>query len=171
MTAKSMCSQQGGAAVEDDQPIRFYDRNGLYYEFTNFYIGLPIYIDDKMWKTVEHYFQANKFSAYPTIMEQVRTLELPRDVLAFSRNYSQYVRSDWHRIKQDVMKRALLAKFNQSAELKQLLLATGNRRLVEASPVDSYWGEGADGKGQNNLGILLMTVRFELWTALHTTKS
>jgi predicted NAD-dependent protein-ADP-ribosyltransferase YbiA (DUF1768 family) len=30
---------------------------------------------------------------------------------------------------------------------------------VENSPIDYYWGCGADGSGKNNLGLILMEVR------------
>jgi len=47
------------------------------------------------------------------------------------------------------------------SELRELLLGTGHRELVEASPFDHYWGCGADGSGQNRLGRLLMKIREE----------
>ena len=39
---------------------------------------------------------------------------------------------------------------------------TGDRKLVEHSPYDSYWGDGPDGNGQNRLGELLMRLRSAL---------
>jgi ribA/ribD-fused uncharacterized protein len=39
------------------------------------------------------------------------------------------------------------------------LLSTGNQLIVENSPVDYYWGCGADGSGKNMLGKILMEVR------------
>ena len=57
------------------------------------------------------------------------------------------------------MYKALYHKFNQYLELKELLLETGDRKIVEHSPYDSYWGDGPDGKGLNRLGVLLMKLR------------
>ena len=54
------------------------------------------------------------------------------------------------------------AKFTQNQKLKQLLLNTENKILREASPYDSYWGIGPDGKGKNKLGEILMRIREEL---------
>ncbi len=65
-------------------------------------------------------------------------------------------------MKIEVMYKALLAKFSQNEELKDLLGMTGNRVLIEDSPHDSYWGNGGDGTGHNMLGKLLMKVREEL---------
>ncbi|KAF2814462.1 DUF1768-domain-containing protein [Mytilinidion resinicola] len=62
-------------------------------------------------------------------------------------------------------------KSKQAVELQKLLLATGDRELVEASPFDKIWGVGFAEKGaernrhkwgQNLLGKALMTVRERL---------
>jgi hypothetical protein len=75
------------------------------------------------------------------------------------------IHPDWSKIKFDRMKRILTAKFTQHQDLKDLLLSTGNMRLVESATVDNavnrLWGE-VNGKGKNKLGELLMEVRQEL---------
>jgi len=38
--------------------------------------------------------------------------------------------------------RGNIAKFSQNEHLKQVLIGTGQRRLVEASPLDKIWGIG-----------------------------
>jgi ribA/ribD-fused uncharacterized protein len=66
-----------------------------------------------------------------------------------------------------------LAKFGQHPELRDFLLGTGARVLVETSPVDRIWGTGlaADHEystspehwpGLNLLGFALMEVRHQL---------
>jgi ribA/ribD-fused uncharacterized protein len=60
------------------------------------------------------------------------------------------------------MRDALRAKFTQHQNLKELLLSTGDAKIVEASPTDSYWGNATrrDGtEGFNKLGLLLMEIR------------
>ena len=71
-------------------------------------------------------------------------------------------RSDWEAVKLDVMYKALLAKFSQNHGLKELLKGTGERKLIEHSFYDSFWGDGGDNTGQNYLGKLLMQLRGEL---------
>ena len=72
------------------------------------------------------------------------------------------MRSDWEEVKEQVMLKALRAKFSHHQDLREQLLATGNLHLAEASPCDYYWGTGKSGKGKNRLGVLLMQVRSEL---------
>ncbi len=57
------------------------------------------------------------------------------------------------------MKTALLHKFEQHQDLRDELLKTGKRMLIEHTPHDTYWGDGGDGEGLNRLGKLLMEVR------------
>jgi ribA/ribD-fused uncharacterized protein len=57
---------------------------------------------------------------------------------------------------------ALRAKFSQHEGVRQILLETGERRIVEHTPRDSYWADGGDGRGKNRLGELLMRLRSEL---------
>jgi hypothetical protein len=68
---------------------------------------------------------------------------------------------NWEEAKGSIMLHALRKKF-ATGKLRDLLLATGDRPLVEGSPFDSYWGCGRTGKGKNRLGELLMLVRAEL---------
>jgi ribA/ribD-fused uncharacterized protein len=56
-------------------------------------------------------------------------------------------------VKDDLMRQALLAKFTQHPDLCAMLLRTGDARIVEHAPGDSYWGDGGDGSGKNMLGV------------------
>ncbi len=143
-------------------PIRFYNRDDPYYEFTNFYRA-KINLDGKCWPTSEHYFQAQKFLGTPYV-EEIRNLPTARMVFDRSRSPQvfRWCRKNWEEVKIEVMYKALLAKFSQNKELKDLLGMTGNRELIEDSPHDSYWGNGGDNTGHNMLGKLLTKVRDEL---------
>ena len=63
------------------------------------------------------------------------------------------------------MKEIIVVKYTQHPDLQEILLSTGNARLVESATVDNavnrLWGE-VNGKGKNTLGQLLMEVRSEL---------
>lgn len=72
------------------------------------------------------------------------------------------LRRDWESVKDQVMLEVVRAKFTQHEDLKAILLATGDAKLVEHTANDSYWGDGGDGSGKNRLGQILMQVREEL---------
>ena len=144
----------------EENVIYFYERGQRYYEFTNFYCGKPVVIDGYQWKTTEHYFQAQKFIGTPYV-EYIQGLDRPRQAFDASRDpvISRWKRGDWEDVKQQIMYKALLAKFSQDEELRRLLAETGDKLLVENSPFDNFWGDGGNGRGQNHLGRLLMKVR------------
>ncbi len=62
----------------------------------------------------------------------------------------------------DSMRRALREKFRADPHCASVLVGTGDRTLIEASPYDDYWGCVKDGTGQNMLGKLLMQERDHL---------
>ena len=57
---------------------------------------------------------------------------------------------------------ALEQKFMTSPDLKELLLSTGDEKLVHYSKDDLFWGDPGDGSGQNVLGKMLMELRNNL---------
>jgi ribA/ribD-fused uncharacterized protein len=78
------------------------------------------------------------------------------------RSHKRPLRKDWENVKDRIMHEAVLAKFSQHADLREMLLGTGDAKIVEHTENDSYWGDGGDGKGKNMLGQILMKVREEL---------
>lgn len=115
-------------------------------------------LDDRYWRTVEHYFQAQKFAGLD-YEERIRTSRTPKDAKNLGQTRKLPLRADWENVKVDVMRKALLAKFTTHADLGRGLLATADEALVENSPNDYFWGCGQFGGGQNMLGKLLMEVR------------
>jgi ribA/ribD-fused uncharacterized protein len=142
-------------------PIHFYHQHRPFGEFSNFYPA-PIELDGYTWPTTEHYFQAQKYISDETHFKNVLGLATPREAFNYVRTYKSSVRSDWANVKDDVMLKACMAKFQQHPKLKELLLSTGDSTLVEHTTKDSYWGDGGDGTGRNQLGITLMKVRDHL---------
>ena len=60
------------------------------------------------------------------------------------------------------MEEIVAAKFSQNPEIRDVLLSTAGKRLVEHTERDSYWGDGYDGSGLNKLGLILERVRDSL---------
>ncbi|CAG8503561.1 364_t:CDS:2 [Cetraspora pellucida] len=158
--------------------IWFYNRNEEYYEFTNFKEGFEFraslgeisksykeHYEEKTWHTSEHLFQAAKFMEYhPEIVEQIRKCRSPRDALNLARMNQHLVDPNWQEMNVEVMKWVVGKKFKQNRILAERLLSTGDKKLVEHTTIDKFWGDGGDGNGLNWLGRILMEVRDELKT-------
>ena len=140
--------------------IKFYKVTDPFGCFSNF-APYPIELDGLIWPTSEHYFQAQKFAG-TEFAEEIRRAKSPMIAARMGRDRSKPLRADWERAKDEVMRRAVRAKFTQHARLREILLATGDALIVEHTRNDSYWGDGGDGQGRNMLGQILVSVREEL---------
>ncbi|MEM7155250.1 MAG: NADAR family protein [Myxococcota bacterium] len=137
--------------------IRFYSVADDYGELSNF-AQFPIKVGKKTWPTSEHYFQAQKFESERDRAD-VRKAKTPMEAARRGRDRKRKLRRDWESVKVSVMRTAVEAKFRQHADLRALLLSTGEAKLVEHTANDDYWGDGGDGHGKNMLGRILMQVR------------
>jgi ribA/ribD-fused uncharacterized protein len=88
--------------------------------------------------------------------------ETPTIAAKMGRDRTKPLRPDWEIVKDEVMHEAVMAKFRQYSELRENLLSTEHRLLIEHTSNDSYWGDGGDGRGKNMLGRILMKVREQL---------
>ena len=146
-----------GKTLQKPDVIEFYSPSKKYFELSNFYKS-PFILDDKEWKTIEHYFQAQK-STDEKVQERIRNLETPSEAKSMGRVIE--LRPNWDTLKISVMEKACFAKFSQNKDLKELLLSTGSKKLREHTGNDKFWGDGGDGSGENHLGIILMNLRAE----------
>src|SRR5262245_13970127 len=140
--------------------INFYSASGEYGCFSNF-VGYPVRIGKKTWPTSEHYFQGQKFKDLET-EESIRKAKSPMIAARMGRDRKKPLRRDWESVKVGVMRDVVRAKFTQHDDIRQVLLSTGDAKLVEHTENDFYWGDGGDGRGKNMLGRILMEVREEL---------
>lgn len=121
---------------------------------SNFWPAL-VKLDGQLYPTVEHAYVAAK-TTDRMIRSVIQTTSSPGEVKRLGRQFD--LREDWHEIKLQVMEDLLWQKF-QEPELKAKLLATGDIPIVEINTWnDTFWGQ-CKGKGQNNLGKLLMKIR------------
>ena len=137
--------------------IYFYSTQGQYGCFSNF-SRHGFELDGVYWPTSEHYFQAQKFAGTPHL-EEIRKAKTAKQAAEMGRQRSRPLRVDWESVKEDIMRRAVLRKFETHADIRAVLLGTGDEQIVENAPGDYYWGCGKDGSGKNRLGHILMDVR------------
>jgi ribA/ribD-fused uncharacterized protein len=95
-------------------------------------------------------------------MEAIRIVIRPYDAWRMGRSPEHVRRTDWDEVRDDVMLRAVSAKFSQHRDVRNVLFATGEATFVEHFPKDNHWGDGGDGSGRNRLAQLLMQVSLEL---------
>ena len=141
--------------------VSFYDpeeENGYLANFSNH----GFYLEGRYWKSVEHYFQANKFIHRDDLRDKIARSCSPADAKMIAANLSRLRRPDWYSVREEVMYKAMTAKFEQHPCLRKRLLGTDEMAIEEASPIDTFWGVGADGSGENHAGQLLMRLRAEL---------
>lgn len=137
--------------------IQFYHVNDEYGCFSNF-ASFPIRVDGKVWPTSEHYFQAQKFED-EGYRAKIRAEKSPMVAARMGRDRKFKIRRNWDSIRDDVMYKAIRAKFEQHEEIRKMLIETGDAKLIEHTENDSYWADGGDGSGENRLGELLMKLR------------
>ncbi|ELY6169901.1 NADAR family protein, partial [Cronobacter sakazakii] len=125
--------------------------------FSNFH-STGFSVSEIWWPTVEHYFQAQKFHD-EILREKIRSLTSPMEAAKVGRSRNYPLREDWELIKDDVIRFAVLKKFSQNDEAKNILLSTGGAELIEHTKNDRYWADGGDGTGKNMLGKILMETR------------
>ncbi|MCP2165644.1 NADAR family protein [Goodfellowiella coeruleoviolacea] len=125
--------------------------------------------------SAEHHMMAAKAELFgdTETAARIRRAAHPGEAKALGRQVRGFVEQRWVDRRFEIVVAGNLAKFGQHAELRAFLLGTGDRVLVEASPLDRIWGIGlAAGderagepeawQGQNLLGFALMEVRDRL---------
>ena len=141
-------------------------------------------IDGKKYTTTEHYFQAQKYAkdvgknlefmnliSNQNTAGQAKILANPikgarwaweKKLKEQRQEYENDIHFDpveWDAIRDDVMLKALIAKFTQDEHCKKVLLSTGDSILCEHTKRDHYWGSAGELNRVGKLGELLMQVR------------
>jgi ribA/ribD-fused uncharacterized protein len=135
----------------------------------------PFTVDGVAYATAEHWMMASKARLFGDTGAEREVLQASSPALA--KKVGRLVRgfddATWARERFSIVVEGSVHKFSAHEELRAFLLATGDRVLVEASPVDRVWGIGiaADDeraadperwRGPNLLGFALMAARERL---------
>lgn len=138
--------------------IKFYKTHESH-GFLNNFKKAPFSLYGHTWNNVETPYQFKK-TFDPEEKKAFFEAKTPREARDLGQKVT--IRPDWDQARLFIMYECVRAKFEQNLDLKEQLLATGDEELIEDSPIDYYWGCGADGSGKNMLGKVLMFVRTEL---------
>jgi ribA/ribD-fused uncharacterized protein len=172
------CLKENNMAISDNQDVTVTD------EFVYFWNGWPsqwhrcrFAVDGVEYNCAEQFMMAEKAALFgdSEVLRQILASTNPREQKALGRVVRGFDPAVWDRHCREVVYRGNLAKFGQNAGLRKLLLETGSKRIVEASPTDAIWGIGlaaddpraldpAQWRGTNWLGGALVRVRETLIT-------
>ncbi|GAA0727044.1 NADAR domain-containing protein [Aquimarina litoralis] len=132
-------------------------------------------VEEVRYKTAEHWMMAKKAILFndETMLQKIIDCNHPMEAKQFGRKVKNFDPEIWNQHKYEIVKEGNFHKFSQNEEMKQFLLDTKNRIIIEASPRDRIWGIGMGQanekaqnpnlwRGQNLLGFALMEVRDEL---------
>ena len=128
--------------------------------------------DNIEYHTAEQYMMSQKALVFGDreIYNKIMQSDNPAEYKALGRKIRNFDEKIWNSKKTDIVIKGNTAKFSQNAVLRNFLLNTGEKILVEASPYDRIWGIGLSAntedienpynwKGQNLLGFCLMETR------------
>lgn len=132
----------------------------------------PFTVDGTVYHTAEHWMMAKKSVLFndSEALEKILASLKPGYAKAIGREVKNFDFKTWDSASYKIVVDGNYHKFSQDKVLKEYLLNTGNKVLVEASPVDAIWGIGLaqddpdvsnplKWKGTNLLGFALMEVR------------
>ena len=135
----------------------------------------PFEADGELYASAEHYMMAGKATLFGDLemRDAILRASHPAEAKKLGRKVRGFEGDRWQAHRFEIVTSGNVAKFGASAAMRDYLLGTGDRVLVEASPRHRIWGVGlsanhADAespsawRGLNLLGFGLMEARARL---------
>ena len=129
--------------------------------------GFPLRVNGILIYTSEALYQACRFPHMAHVQRKIIQERSPMTAKMRAKPFRNDSRRDWDAVRVRVMRWCLRVKLAQNWQsFSTLLLATGNRPIVERSRKDDFWGAKVIDSGvligRNALGRLLMELREQL---------
>lgn len=131
----------------------------------------------------EQFMMAGKASLFKDdeILKQILQSNSAREQQKLGKLVKNFVKSEWDAVARNIVYEGNYAKFTQNQSFKESLLATGDRLMVETSPIDKIWGIGLGERGPkkydrnawqgtNWLGEVLTKVREDIKAGIVSTE-
>lgn len=135
--------------------------------------------EERTFNCAEQYMMASKAAVFEDyrIFEEIMKVEqerswqaAPKRCKELGRQITPFDEDKWNNVAQEIVLQGNLAKFTQNPDMAAILLATGDKELVEGAHYDKIWGVGLawddpriidpkNWRGTNWLGRVLMRVR------------
>mmetsp|Transcript_6841 Transcript_6841/g.9575 ORF Transcript_6841/g.9575 Transcript_6841/m.9575 type:complete len:212 (+) Transcript_6841:96-731(+) len=164
-------SDKKDISIETETAIFFWKPPSIFSQWT----PSPFTVDNITYSCAEQFMMAQKANLFgdDASFRQILSAQKPISMLKLGRQVKGFDPDIWNTNKSKIVYTGNLAKFSQNSHLKQMLLDTADKMLVEASPKDKIWGIGlrpGDPNvldkdrwlGHNLLGQALMKVRDDL---------
>lgn len=129
-------------------------------------------VNGESYSSTEKYYQIKKAEHFhdDITATKMKVLNDPAQIMKLGKNVKNFKQEEWETECRDVMMTANMAKYSQNPALRQALLDTGDKEILESSRHDTYWGTGlglrskhaltsTDFQGKNHMGQLLVLVR------------
>lgn len=161
----------GAEVIETERLVLFWKPPAVFSQWTR----SPFEVEGQRYLFAEQYMMAEKARLFGDdgTLARILASPSPRTQRALGQRVAGFDELTWRERRLAIVEAGNLAKFAQNPDMLAVLLATGEKTLVEASPMDSIWGIGlraddpralepASWQGKNLLGIALMAVRSRL---------
>jgi ribA/ribD-fused uncharacterized protein len=132
-------------------------------------------VDSVTYTSAEHWMMAQKARLFEDeeSLQAVLSARTPAEAKALGRLVRDFDEAVWGAARFEIVVEGNVHKFGQDPVLRDYLLGTARRVLVEASPLDRVWGIGLGAgdplaqdprrwRGRNVLGFALMEARARL---------
>ena len=155
-----------------EEPVFFWKATGPFACFSQWYPCLLTGPRKEQCTSAEQFMMLSKADCFDDeeTYKEILAATTQAEIKRLGRAVKNFDENEWNIHKCDIVFRGNWRKFQQNPDLRRILLSTGNRLIVEASPNDAIWGIGLNAAearrtperlwpGQNLLGKELMKVR------------
>lgn len=128
---------------------------------------------ERHFKTSEQYMMFHKALVMgdEEVADKILQTQTPAEAKGLGREVRNFQEEKWMKNCDQVVEQGNYLKFSQNEKLKEVLLGTKDKEIVETSPNDKFWGVGFNSEdaldhidewGENRLGKCLMKARDRL---------
>jgi N-glycosidase YbiA len=139
----------------------------IFYIYFSPYTAHAIEKDGRVYPTVEHAYQCQRYKD-KKIIEEIISARSSVKAWEVSTKYKHLQIPEFkdENYKLKVMKEIMLLKAKQHEDVRRALIDSGDLKIVKHivtyPPGDGFWDDGEDGKGLNHIGTIWTEIREEI---------